>query len=1128
MDEATHAEPATGTPFVGRDRELDVLRRSLRDAVEGHGSLVLIGGEPGIGKTRLADQVLSRAREDGVRVLIGRCWDGAGAPAYWPWVQALRMLLRGLEDEALGPLLGAGAADVAQIVPELRDRLLDVPESQAADSESARFQLFDSAATFLRRAADQTPIVIMIDDLHAADTPSILFLRFIGSQLRDAAILVVCTYRDVELTPDAPLTQAVDEIAREPTTRVLTLRGLAETLVSPFIEAAVGVKPGSRLVSALARETGGNPLFLGEAIRLLAAEGRLDEVAAGQVLHLPIPRGIRDVITRRMHHLNDATVEDLMHAAALGPEFSVDVLRRVIDTPPDELLDRLGEATQAGLIGPIPGALGRFRFSHDLVREALYDGLSPGRRAPLHRRIAEALQALYGRKPDAYLAELAHHFFEACRGGNASGDETHNAAELAISYARDAGDQALRSLAYEEASRLYRMALAVLEQFPSDEASARLELLLRLGDAEARGGDLLTSRETFLVAADIARRTGDAEGLARAAIGYGGRFYWARVGNDPHLIPMLQDALVMLGGSEDRLRVRLLTRLACAWRSDPDRQEQLHALSQQAVDMARHLDDPATLCYALAGRFWAIWLPDTVDERLAVANEMLAVAEAAADFERTLDAHLMLYLVFVDLGRMTEARARMEMVLTLARELRQPAQLWLTAASRTTFALMEGDYVLAEETMAHETEPGHPTTPIQDDVSAARMHRFLLRREQGRGSEEEANVRASVAEFPWYPVHRCALACLLADDGRSVEARGVFDELAADEFRAIYPDSEWLLGMALASDACAALNDEAAAATLYSRLLPFSGVIAVAQAEGSVGAMDRYLGLLAVTVDRADDAERHLTDGIAANERLGAWPWAAHTQHDLARLLRKRSRPGDVERANALDAAALATAKRIGMSALEAAIGNAGQTVGKGRSVETGKGVFRRDGEYWTVEFGGKTVQIRDSKGMRHLARLLAEPGRELHALDLARQDAASPPLPSGSVAELSADPLAGAGPPLDAEAKAAYRRRLEDLQADVDEADAFNDPERGARARQEIEFLTDELAGAVGLGGRDRDAASSAERARISVTRAIRSSLARIAEQSPDLGRHFEATIRTGTFCSYNPDPRVPMSWET
>ncbi len=189
-----------------------------------------------------------------------------------------------------------------------------------------------------------------------------------------------------------------------------------------------------------------------------------------------------------------------------------------------------------------------------------------------------------------------------------SGDGAGAAADRAARYAREAGDQALRSLAFEEASRLYRMALAVLEHHAPDSDAARLEVLLRLGDAVARGGDLPRSRETFLVAADLARRTGAAEALARAALGYGGRFFWARAGHDPHLIPMLQDALVILGGTNDGLRARLLTRLACAWRSDRERQEQRRAMSQQAIDLARTLGDPATLSYTLAGFFWAAWL----------------------------------------------------------------------------------------------------------------------------------------------------------------------------------------------------------------------------------------------------------------------------------------------------------------------------------------------------------------------------------------------------------------------------------------------------------------------------------------------------------------------------------------
>ncbi|MBA2633727.1 MAG: AAA family ATPase [Chloroflexi bacterium] len=1128
MTDKTEVQQAIGTPFVGRDRELEELHRGLRDTVAGRGSLVLIGGEPGIGKSRLADQLVSRARDEDLRVLIGRCWDGAGAPAYWPWVQALRMLVRGLGDDELRRLLGTGAGDVAQIVPELRERLPELPAAAAIESESARFQLFDSTAAFLRRAGEAGPLVIVIDDLHAADTPSMLLLRFLGSQLNDAALMVVCTYRDAELTVDAPLTHAVDEIARQPTTRMLILSGLDEAPVARFIQAAAGVTPGPRLAAALTRETGGNPLFLGEAVRLLAAEGRLDEVAAAQALHLPVPRGIRDVIARRMGLLGEETVGDLVHAAAIGPEFSAEVLRRVEDLPSDELLDRLGEAARAGLIVAVAGALSRYRFSHDLIRETLYDGLPVGRRARLHRRIGDTLEAMHGAAPDAFLAELAHHFFEACRGGDAGADGARTVADLAVGYARDAGDQALRSLAYEEASRHYRMALTVLEDHASEELDSRIELLLRLGDAEARGGDLPASRETFLIAVDLARRTGGAEALARAALGYGGRFFWARVGNDPHLIPMLQDALVMLGGTDDRLRVRLLTRLACAWRSDRERQQQRIALSQQAVDMARGLEDPATLGYALVGYFWAAWLPDNADERLTVANEMLAVAEAAGDIERAIDAHLMLFLVFMDLGRMAEARARMEAVLKLARELRQPAQLWLTWANRTVFALLDGDYALAEETIAQEAEQGHPTTPVHDDISAVRMHRFLLRREQGRGAEEEANVRASVEEFPWYPLHRSALACLLLDAGRTEEARTIFDAMAADEFRVHYPDCEWLLGIALASEACALLGDASAAEILYAQLLPFAGGHAIGHTEGSVGSADRYLGLLAATMGRVAAAERHLADGITGNERLAAWPWAAHTQHDLARLLRLRAGPGDADRADGLDRAALATAQRLGMTALQVSIGdatdpNADQPIREAWSTAT----FRREGEYWTIRFGGAPFRVRDMKGMRHLARLLAEPGRELHALDLAAAERPNSPGSGPAVEGLATDPFADAGPVIDHEAREEYRRRLTELREELDEATAWNDPERAARATSEIDALTHELAAAVGLGGRDRVASSPAERARLSVTRAIRAALARIGEQSTALGSHLDATIRTGTFCSYVPDPRAPISWE-
>jgi tetratricopeptide (TPR) repeat protein len=295
--------------------------------------------------------------------------------------------------------------------------------------------------------------------------------------------------------------------------------------------------------------------------------------------------------------------------------------------------------------------------------------------------------------------------------------------------------------------------------------------------------------------------------------------------------------------------------------------------------------------------------------------------------------------------------------------------------------------------------------------------------------------------------------------------------------------------------------------------------------------VDRYLGLLAATMGRLDDAERHLRDAIRINQQMGARPWTAHSENDLARLLLLRNGVGDRDRANELQETALATARRLGMTALEARIGEQvpGRPVSELPKPSPGgvDGVFRREGEYWIVAFGGRTVRIRDTKGMRHLARLLSEPGRELHALDLARLETGPAAHITPAHADLESDALGDAGAKLDPEAKDAYRRRLNDLREEEAEAERFEDRERATRARAEIEFLTDELAGAVGLGGRDRKAASAAERARLSVTRAIRAALSRIGAENPALGKHFHATVRTGTYCSYNPDPRVPMSWQ-
>jgi tetratricopeptide (TPR) repeat protein len=478
-------------------------------------------------------------------------------------------------------------------------------------------------------------------------------------------------------------------------------------------------------------------------------------------------------------------------------------------------------------------------------------------------------------------------------------------------------------------------------------------------------------------------------------------------------------------------------------------------------------------------------------------------------------------------GELGAARTQVAKLDRLIDDLRQPSQIWLMEALHAMLALAFGDFAEGEMWVAREMDSTFSVTPARDDVAAARMHQFLLRREQGRIADVEPSIRASVDDFPWYPLFRAALACLLLDLDRVDEARVQFDILAQDDFQAIYPDNEWLFGMALASDACARLHDSASAAILYGRLLPYAGRHAVGHAEGSLGAVDRYLGLLAAMLGRLDAAVDHLGQAIDLNDATGARSWRAHCQHDLASVLRRRGAPGDRELAARLDATARQTALETGMALADRIASGDGPQTGP-PTTALASATFRREGEYWSIEFDAEAFRLRDSKGMRHLAELLGAPGREVHSLELAGLGRSAKQGISQLQDSLTTNPMGDAGPGLDAEAKAAYRERLMEIRRDLAQAEDWNDPERVALLHAEEHALGRERAAAVGGGGRDRPSASPAERARVSVTRAIRASMGRIREQSRPLGDHLEATIRTGTFCSYVPDPRAPIDWHT
>ncbi|MGH2793276.1 MAG: ATP-binding protein [Actinomycetota bacterium] len=1102
-----------GVGFVGRDHELDSLTGAL-DAVATRGVLFLLAGEPGIGKSRLSDEFAEAARRGGARVLWGRCWEAGGAPAYWPWVQAIRSYLRELTDDRLSAELGSGAPDVAQMIPEIAERLEGITVQPVGDPDAARFRLFDSTATLVRNAAAKTPIVIVLEDIHAADTPSLLLLQFLAGELPLMRVVLVATYRDTEVKSGHPLEATLVELVRQPATRRLELSGFDKREVSRFIEATTERVPSDDLVSAVLQETEGNPLFVGEVVRLLAAEGRLDR-AMGPTRRLGIPEGVRAVIGRRIGHLSFECSRVLELASILGQEFALDRLERLAEMPTKELVEVLDEAIGARVVAEVPSVLGRMRFSHALFRETLYNGLPVAQRMSLHKQAGEAIEAS-ARDIEAHLAELAHHFFEAAGAGEAT---------KALDYARRAAVRAASLIAYEEAVRLYAMAVQALDLEHSADDASRCRLLLEMGDAETRAGEAGAAKRTLLEAFELARRIGDPEMMAAAAIAYGGRFTWVREGNDPHLVRLLEDGLDALGGADHPQRVRLLARLSCALRDSHDRQRS-DDLSREAVEMAERIGDTATLAYALNGRFGAIWWPENPHERLEIGARFFTLP--LADKELRFDAFQLMSACHFELGDMPRVREAIESGRRLAGELRQPSQWWLADSQEGLVALMEGRYADAETSIEDYRKARHAQV---DAMSAYRGQLYLLRREQGRSEEVEDLVRAAIDEFPWYPAHRCMLARLLVETGRTEEGRALYEELTVDECSVLAKDNEWILNVSLLAEICGLLNDRTRAPMLYDLLLPYRDRNAHAHLEGSLGAVARMLAILSTVVERFDDAERHFEDAIERNRLMQAQPFVAWTLHALAVMLLRRRGAGDDQRAAVAAAEARAIARDVGMVLLDErldALGIPGEPHG-GRQVPIAMGdstdLFVREGEYWSVVHDGKPIKLRDSKGMVYIARLLANPGREVHALDLIGSDV--PAAVRGRDDDLSIDPGNGI-PMLDEEAKRVYRARLRELEDEAEEARSWGDEERAARAVAERDALVEQLAGAVGLGGRDRKTSSAAERARVNVTRAIKAATVRIAEQSPALGEHLDATLRTGTYCSYSPDPRSGRAWKT
>lgn len=1038
--------------LVGRATELAALEQSLGNALAGRGELWLLCGEPGIGKSRIAEEVSSLA-EGRATVLWGSCWEAGGAPAYWPWIQVLRKLLRARGDAELSALLGTRACWLLQILPEIAHRLVDLDAPPSLDPAEARFQLFDTVSAALRDASDERPLLIVLEDLHAADTASLLMLDFVARELRHASMLVLATYRDAEASHSAsgPLLSRVERHAHK-----LPLLPWDRDRVAEYLAMTLGAPPDPATVRSVWQLSEGIPLFVGEATRLLAEGGDVERI---------IPDGARGAIRARLAALPSRVHRTLSIASALGRDFTTSALARACEEDPAEVEASIRVAVGSAAIRWVAGE--SHRFSHILIREVLHDELPTAERRALHRRLADDLAArLDGPAPPPW-SELAHHLLEA------GPDARSRALDALEQTARDA----LEQLAFDDAV----IALVrACEACDDSDLRRRAELWIELGRAHALTGDVGASKRACERAIDATRKLGDPELFARAALAHGSALVFAEV--DAFLVSTLQEALEALDDEPSALRAEVMARLAAAMQPAEDPSVPI-AIAHRAIAMAREVGDPAALLRSLRYGGSALMDLSPARDRRPLNEEMVALASrlrAPVDAWRGTQRLVFDALELNDRAGVDQAIDACERI---ANELSHAEYRWPVAALRAMTAIFEGRVDAAEHCHAEARRLAAKTANRGAPRTLTLQRMGILR----------LNGSSSAAQWLEIAEHISTWTGLmgLLGDAFVIEAlaRGGQTEAARRKLDGMVLSDLLRLGdMSLVEPivyALALLGDRRWVTELLARLGPERGRFVSWGTIGMVwGPPVRFLlGYLHRSAGDIDAARRELIEAEREARSLGGLAWAEAAAR-LAGSLEPNddvvSPPAD-EASESPSPARLSTPPAEGFSML-------------------------RTGDAWSIRHAGTTFQVRHTKGMALLARLVAHPGREFHALDL-----------SGS--SLEEGSLLGEGTELiDKTARAAYERRVHELREQLEEAELLSDMGRAEVARAELDAIATELARAVGLGGRHRKAGGAAERARVNVQRRLRDAIARIEIHDPALARHLGWAVRTGAFCSYDP----------
>jgi hypothetical protein len=1037
MDRPTAVSPA----IVGRDREQAELAAALGAARAGHGGTVLLLGEAGMGKSVLAGWLAGQAEQAGVQVARGAC-SAAGMPPLWPWRRALAAI--GLE------------------LPGQQDRAVAGP----AGRELMAAAIVEQVAA----AAAGQPLLVVLEDLHWSDPVSVLVARALAEAAAALPLLLLLTCRDEQ---DEATQQVRDQLAELPASvRRMLLPPLDPAAVAALAGsiAGPGLAPGA--VAQLQARTGGNPFFVHEVARLIAARG---PAAA-----LTVPPGVQEVLQRRLARLSQPCMLLLTAAAIVAEtaaeEIEDDLLGQVSGVRAADAAPLLDEAVAGRLLETGPASPVRYRFQHALVREVLEHGLSGAQRGELHAAVGTALEQRASQPGAA--SRLAYHWSRAAGPG---------ARDRAAAWSLRAARDAVAGYGFEAAAVHYARALA-------GQPAGAIAVSVEYGEALQLSGDVATARAVLLDAAHRAAAAGQASDLARAALALGGGLAGFEVPlHDDEQADLLRQADTALPSDQPALRAAVRGRLSLALAGSAPEADRV-ALAQHAVQLARAGRDRQIESAVLAAYCDAIAGPDYVAERAAAATRMLNLAtdlpETSLPRQATvLLARRLLLVALLEQGNLSEAGQQAVAYERVARRLGIPRYGWLPEIWRAMRALLDGDPDAALQHAAAAEEIGRRAHSFNAELMAftARLQAHLDRGTADQyAAEVEALMSRAAPEMP--AMYYAAPARLLLAAGDASPARTVLHARLTGPAQAMPKDAEWLECHWAMADLAISLDDQAAAGRLAAELAPYEQLWAVDGIGGAVfGTVAEQLGRLAAYLGRPAEAARYLATARDRYEHAG-------TPALLARL------------------GALAAPPPPGQAAAPAGPADLADPDG----LADGAGRLQRNGPVWLVEWRGRRSTVPDAKGLRDLAVLLAHPGQPVPALELVEAAGGPPAAAAGG----------SLGPVLDQTARRAYQQRLTDLADELAEAEADADLGRLERLRAERSMLASELAGALGLGGRPRIAGDPAERARKAVTMRIRAAISAIAAQDDALARHLRNAIRTGRLCCYQPEGTV--SWRT